>query len=274
MTSQLISNTQQIYTCNLVLTDRSKTLPVNDLHAPDRILDPVVVTIVAQTGHFIFQVNHALATLLDSPTADSLKLTMPNDLMAELRRSALLDELGRAQSGITFCTRYSDSNQDLSQQGHDRYPPATHQSASQPIDQLVLRTVVSLDGDIINQVDRVFLDHPACLRVTIAHNHLIAKAMACLRSNTAAFLSIILQISPVLVIGATVATNARDLFSEARHDLFASLQWVATSCLSLALPMLRRQIIATIKSWLWRCLMVPTTPIGRVAHWTIGRFMP
>lgn len=229
---------------------------------PTAEFSSATVTIVAEPGYFVFQVTAAVVALLNSPIAQTLSLRLPKELVGELRRSALLDEFGRAQSGITFCTWVGDAS------------PANKMPNEGLVGRLVLRSVFSLDGDVINQVDQALLQHPDCLAIAIAHNRLVLEAMACLRSNAAAFMSLLLNLVPLVVIGATTIINLHNSLSELWQDPISVLSWIAPSCLSVALPLKKRQIIITFKHWLWRSLMEPQTLTGRIAQWMIGRLMP
>lgn len=246
-------SSRSFFLCEFVPARKLVVLPTTRVNSATP-----TVTIVAEPGYFIFHVTTVVVGLLNSPIAPALTLRLPKELVGELRRSALLDECGRTQSGITFCSWVEDASS----------------SEAGPVGRFVLRSVFSLDGDVINQVDQALLQHPDCLAIAMAHNRLVLEAMTCLRSNMETFLSLLLNFVPIVVIGTATIANLHKSFNEIWQDPGLVLSWIATLCLSIALPLGKRQMITIFRHWLWRSLMEPQTLTGRMAQWMIGRLMP
>ncbi|PSB02717.1 hypothetical protein [Merismopedia glauca] len=91
------------------------------------------------------------------------KLYLSRDLLDNLRTCALSEGEhrnggNRFQSGMTFCTYYQKNGE------------------ASFSDKILMRTAISLDGDIINQVRKECLNNPQkCLAIGTAHHWLIAQ---------------------------------------------------------------------------------------------------
>ncbi len=138
--------------------------PQTVVPVPQRLVDCVV----EKDGQFWFYLNRRLVAegMRSRQLNESLKF--PPSLLVSLRRAAIWDvgatvksnQVSEAtiQSGLTFCTHFDN--------------------------RLVLRTVVSLDGDVLNQIESRLMDSPdECLAVTTVHYWLMDQLTGELRSD-------------------------------------------------------------------------------------------
>ncbi|MBE9127019.1 MULTISPECIES: hypothetical protein [unclassified Coleofasciculus] len=101
------------------------------------------------------------------------RLYVPRDLLATLRDYTLIDWENRLQSGLTFCTYYRRGESE----------------------EALMRSVISLDGDILHQIRRDCLEHPNfCQALTSAHYWLIEQLMSQLRLGAFLPLNLLLNL--------------------------------------------------------------------------------
>lgn len=240
------------FNCQLLPAGSSQTI-IDDRAAA------TIVKIMSESGQFIFYLNQSVISLLGETEPTQVALEMPPDLIADLRRYALVDENGRFQSDFTFCTHYTD-------------PIKTWQSNILPRSgEIVLRTVIALDGDVIYQINRDFLQHPLCLGVTTAHHWLIQQLMGHLQGNAGSYVRQVLRAMPIAIVGTTTATNLIGMATHAMQDPLMAMQSIVLSSLSFALPLAERQITAWVKLFIFRGLLNPKTLAGKIAQLVIGR---
>ncbi|MBD2002413.1 MULTISPECIES: hypothetical protein [Cyanophyceae] len=114
--------------------------------------------------------------------------------LGELRSYALLDAENRLQSGLTFCTYYY------------------HVTREKVADNIVMRSVISLDGDIIHQIRHdCLVDSTWCLAIATAHHWLVAQLLNNLHLKTALLLKWISWGLSLLVVLPTVIVYIQQL---------------------------------------------------------------
>jgi len=121
-----------------------------------------------QSRFILFNLDQQLLDGILQAKAEKLRLEISEGLLTELRSYALVDGESRLQSGLTFCTAYRF------ELGRKRVPSAA--------EEIILRSVISLDGEIINQIRRDSLqDGTWCLAIATAHHWLISQLLYQLR---------------------------------------------------------------------------------------------
>ena len=122
-------------------------------------------------------------------------LEISKSLLTQLRYFALSDGenrqgANRFQSGLTFCTYY--------------YKPEELQSEN-----IVMRSVISLDGDIINQIQREALETPKkCLAIANSHYWLINQLLNQLRITSILWVNWVSWGISLLLVAAMVIPYA------------------------------------------------------------------
>lgn len=165
---------------------------------------------------------------------DSLQLS-PH-LLTDLRYYALIDDENRWQSGLTFCTYYQRGNSE----------------------EALMRSVISLDGDIIHQIQRNCLERPKfSSQITSAHYWLIEQVMGQLRLRRViplTRLSHLLAWGLALLIGLVTVILFISVFLNQPWMLLGVIVMVCLFCIGfqrifrLFLPRLRRWIMQRILS--------------------------
>lgn len=132
--------------------------------------DRLVQCIHLEEGEFVFHLNELVIKSLDQVRSNGDRLNIPprhlSRLLVPLREVALIERGSepRFQSGLTFKSYYV--------------------SPQERKGQFVVRTVVSLDGDIINQIHQDLIAEPYCLDLVQVHYWLIDQLLAYLRVKT------------------------------------------------------------------------------------------
>jgi hypothetical protein len=231
-------------------------------------LPPVLdsrIAIAVDAGQFLFYLTSKELPALEYAMEHDYRLAVPKALLSRLRQYALIDEQGYPQSGITFCTHYTDDRQLVSQ-----LSPVLAESGEDailfPTGQLVLRTMVSLDGDLIHQVTDAHLRHPACLMISASHHWIAGQLMRQLRLSITSPIDTIVNVIPPVVVGSTVVANLGQMASSPGD----ALRWIGISGTSFLLPLARRELKAIV----WRSLTaVPHSVTGKLVRWFMVRYL-
>jgi len=114
--------------------------------------------VVSKDGQFWFYLDRELVEVGLKCCQQNQTLLFSDSLLTQLRQAVVWDTGGlsepdssfNVQSGLTFCTHFED--------------------------RLVLRTVMSMDGDVLNQIDRQLL-HTSddCLKLNQVHHWLLTQ---------------------------------------------------------------------------------------------------
>lgn len=140
---------------------------VNPPETPGSLIAPCIR---AEEGEFVFYLNPLMLRQIEGVRLGGDRLTIPPrqlaPILVDLRQLVVLDNVswGTIQSALTFKTFYVGNE---AKEG-----------------KFLLRTVLSPDGDIINQVSRELLDRPECLQVVQSHNWLINELLSFLQLRT------------------------------------------------------------------------------------------
>ena len=140
----------------------------------------------------MFYLNEPMLQAIQSARGCGENLEIPWKLLAEFRKLVVFDGqlFNRIQSGLTFCTYYVDSVN--SQQ--------TGRSARGGQGQIVLRTMLSPDGDIINQVCHDYLQHDRCWEIVVAHHWLINQLLGNLGTKTGQVIQVLSWVASFLSV--------------------------------------------------------------------------
>jgi len=140
---------------------------INPPQTPGSLIAPCIR---AEDGEFVFYLNPLMLQHIEGVRLGGDRLIIPPRqlarLLVDLREMVVIDTTsqGTIQSALTFRTFYVGNN---TKEG-----------------KFLLRTVLSPDGDLINQVGRELLDRPECLRVVQSHNWLINELLNFLQLRT------------------------------------------------------------------------------------------
>lgn len=132
------------------------------------------IKVKVERGEFSFCLNEAIVNQIQQAQATGYYLRIPSKLLVQLGYYACLSDTqgNRLQSGLTFYSYYFGSLESL-------------QSQSLSDSQLnrKMRSVISLDGDVIHQVCQDFLQSPNCEATILAHYWLSDQLLSSLRTN-------------------------------------------------------------------------------------------
>ncbi len=166
---------------------------------PVPVVRQLVDCVVEKDGQFWFYLNRRLVAEAMRSRQLNASLKFPPPLLASLRRAAIWDigatlksdqfDQATIQSGLTFCTHFDN--------------------------RLVFRTVVSLDGDVLNQIESRFLDTPdECLLVNTVHHWLMQQLTDQLRSDIRQLLGGLawtIAIAPPVLTAAASANHLNEV---------------------------------------------------------------
>lgn len=132
------------------------------------------IKLKVEQGEFNFYLNEVVVDQIQQAQATNCSLQVPSKLLAQLGYYACLnDTQGRKlQSGLTFYSYYFDSLGSLQSQ-----------SSSDSHVKRKIRSFISLDGDIIHQVCKDFLQDSNCEATILAHYWLSDQLLSSLRTN-------------------------------------------------------------------------------------------
>jgi hypothetical protein len=168
-------------------------------------------------------------------------LEISKSLLTQLRYFALSDGenrqgANRFQSGLTFCTYYSN--------------PADLQNS----ENIVIRSVISLDGDIINQIQREALETPKkCLAIASSHYWLINQLINQLKITSTLWMNWVSWGISLLLVAAMIIPYAGRLIQMNLLTLLIPLlmSWLFQQGIKRIL----RFTSASIGSWALRQLL-------------------
>lgn len=231
---------EQVFQCTIAPTPLSTTDPNRQ------------ITVLLRQGEFFLRLNESLIQRIQLARQRKRPLTIPEELLAALRRYTLLDDRGRPQSGLTFSTYYEDSIK-----RRLLHPGLTS-------GQIILRTIVSLDGDVIHQILEDYLYHPECLEIVQSHYWLVNQLLGSLRASTLNFIDRLTWGIATATVASAIAINL-GLNNFAQHPELA-LQTVGASAVSFLLPLGWTQFKGSLSPKINRFLLgqlVSRSPLGR-----------
>jgi hypothetical protein len=193
-------------------------------------------------------------------------LSISRDLLTQLRYYALSEgenrqRKNRFQSGLTFCTCYE---------------PISAPPEPKP-ENMVMRSVISLDGDIIHQIRRDCLKDPkTCLALATSHYWLINQLLNQLHIKATRWLNWFSWGLSLVIVAAMAIPYAEHLIPLNPLTLLGSftMSWLLQEgirrLLVFLLPLLRR--------WAWRQLLLrflsPKPLDKKIAQIILRRIVP
>jgi hypothetical protein len=218
------------------------------------------IQICLEQGQFAFYLHEKVLLTIQRSLIQPNSLSIAPRLLTRLQHYALLDETGYPQSGLTFCTYYSD------RPFPDAQTPQTSSLQVSPFGDgdLVLKSVIAWDGNILHQICDRYLIHPQGRAIVSAHHWLVYQLLSQIPHPIAPPLKSLLWRLASIVMGLALLLCIPLLF------IFplAALLLIGLSCLVLLLPQRHRQV----NRWLWRSLSA-RNPIQRdFATWVITQY--
>ncbi len=238
-------------------------------------LSLIAERIRCEEGQFMFDLDAETVARIQEAIAQQETLLLSRERIAQLRQSAIWDDRDRQflQSGLTFCTCYPVQRRSQATPG---CPPT---AAGLPRT-IVLRTVVSLDGDILNQVRSDYLAHPDCRAIAGAHYWLVAQLTDQLDISLSQYLESrvgrLLRLLPWTPVVYSILHQGQQFTLESFGTwasqaflelglawvLQVGLQWLITSLLSLTGRLALRYALS------------PSPALRKIANQLLGRFIP
>lgn len=119
-----------------------------------------------EEGQFFFYLNPPVLSELQIARNKRDRISLPESLLQQLPQVLFVNGT-TSQSALTFCTYYVEPQSDAQ--------VAPEVSKLREKGQIIIRTVLSLDGEMIHQVDRSYLSHSHCLELVRTHHWLISQ---------------------------------------------------------------------------------------------------
>ncbi|MBZ8183151.1 hypothetical protein [Oscillatoria salina] len=179
-----------------------------------------------------FYLSEAYLEQIELARETGAKLNLSRPFLTDWRYYALFDEQNRFQSGLTFSTYY--------EQGNSNIP--------------LMRSVISLDGDILHQIANDCLSLPDfALKITSAHYWLIEQLLAQLRLEAQNWLNWFSWGLSLIIVAVTVLGNLEKLLPINPITLLAPLlmAWL----LQVGIKRLLLLILPHFRRWLLRQLL-------------------
>lgn len=163
------------------------------------------------------------------------RLEISPAFLADLRYYSLIDGENHFQSGLTFCTYYGKGKSQ----------------------EALIRSVISLDGDIMQQIKRDCLENPHFYRqIAAAHYWLIEQLLTQLRIGSLVKLNLVVIILSWTIALLLMAGMVMLLISKFLNYLWMFLVAVVmTWLLQVGLQMLLRLFLPKIRRWILRRIL-------------------
>lgn len=213
-----------------------------------------------------FNLNKALIKKILKARSQGKSLSISLDLLTELRYCTLSDgenhkRQNRLNSSLTFCTYYNLQ---------DRFD-------EDPAENIVMRSAIGFDGDIIHQIRRDRLENPKeCLAIASAHYWLIEQLLSQLRLGGIPWLNVLSWVlSLVMPIVILVGYVSRQI----PFNPWSVLISLAIAYLwRINIKYLLRFFSSRIRRWIWRQLLLrflsPQSLEKKIAKGMLKRFVP
>ncbi|NES96516.1 MAG: Na+/H+ antiporter NhaA [Desertifilum sp. SIO1I2] len=133
---------------------------------------PSVQYIRIEEGQVFFYLNPLILSEIREGKKQGTPLPLSEELLWNTQQLLAVDvqqTRSYPQSGLTFCTYYVEPQSD------SQVPPEL--SKWREKGQIAVRTVLSLEGEILNQIDCHYLSHPQCLELLRTHHWLVSQML-------------------------------------------------------------------------------------------------
>ena len=225
------------------------------------------VLITADHGEFEFHFTPDGLDRLTEACYQKRAPQLPDQLRSTIRQATLYQvipptyrrtrsrAIAYAQSGISFCTVYHDGKD-----GDARR---------------VVRTVLSIDGDLLQQISHHALSHPRCGEMIAVHHWLSGQLLHQLRLSISVYIDKIMVGGSLSVFLVNCGHSLPLLVTEPLLALpqlalgaIASMGWMViwSFCRGSVLPRLNRWIVR----WVWQQLIMPQSRGRSLAGWLLG----
>ena len=159
-------------------------------------------------------------------------LEISHQLLADLRYYALIDGESRLQSGLTFCTYYLRGG----------------------VEEALMRSVISTDGDIIHQIKSDCLERPKfCYTIASAHYWLIDQLLSQLRLRVLLKVNLLSWALSILITAGTVIPYIQQLMQSSPWMLLTPV--VMSWFLQVGLKRLLMLLLPSVGRWALRQLL-------------------
>ncbi|MGK7926231.1 MAG: hypothetical protein AB4290_13475 [Spirulina sp.] len=179
-----------------------------------------------------FHLNEEVLSQIEQARSQGLSLFIKPKFLADLRYYLLFDEYSGLSCGINVSTYYLEEN----------------------TEQTVMRSLISIDGDILYQVDRRYLEQPdLAIALTSAHYWLIEQLLGKLRLEGKLLL---FWVSWILSLGFSLYAFWPSFLEFWQQDLLGILKMIGIFLLfSLPLQQILRYLVGFIMGRIWSFLL-------------------
>jgi len=179
-----------------------------------------------------FHLDKDILTSIQQAQETGRPLEISHQLLADLRYYALIDGESRLQSGLTFCTYYLRGG----------------------VEEALMRSVISTDGDIIHQIKSDCLERPKfCYTIASAHYWLIDQLLSQLRLRVLLKVNLLSWALSILITAGTVIPYIQQLMQSSPWMLLAPV--VMSWFLQVGLKRLLMLLLPSVGRWALRQLL-------------------
>jgi len=179
-----------------------------------------------------FHLDKDILTSIQQAQETGRPLEISHQLLADLRYYALIDGESRLQSGLTFCTYYLRGG----------------------VEEALMRSVISTDGDIIHQIKSDCLERPKfCYTIASAHYWLIDQLLSQLRLRVLLKVNLLSWALSILITAGTVIPYIQQLMQSSPWMLLTPV--VMSWFLQVGLKRLLMLLLPSVGRWALRQLL-------------------
>ena len=179
-----------------------------------------------------FHLDKDILTNIQQAQETGRPLEISHQLLADLRYYALIDGESRLQSGLTFCTYYLRGG----------------------VEEALMRSVISTDGDIIHQIKSDCLERPKfCYTIASAHYWLIDQLLSQLRLRVLLKVNLLSWALSILITAGTVIPYIQQLMQSSPWMLLTPV--VMSWFLQVGLKRLLMLLLPSVGRWALRQLL-------------------
>ena len=213
------------------------------------------------------------------------QISVPRDLMVALRQYAFWQggRQGYPLAGITFGTRYVDAPERCEQLQAEGGCDSPTGRPCQRIP-LALRSVISLDGDILHQIRSDSLQNPRFPEIASAHHWVISQLMANFRISASQYIDshpyiiLIRKLITWVPVGCGTGFTLFRAIQLQSADFYALKQYLIGLLISALGPLSSRAftkiLLPTVANWALRQIISPDPRMRSFARRILGRFIP
>jgi hypothetical protein len=242
---------------------QSQSLPKVSL--ADVVPNASQILLTTDGSEFIFHFNQEGLVRIQTARSQNLTLQAPVAIISQLRQASLAEIVpppprpNTPQNiGTAFSTAY--------------YAGISYHHGKPQ----VVRTVISLDGDVIQQICRDYLAHPQFAAIVSAHHWLATQLLQQLRLSLAGVANMVMGGMSAIAFLLTLLHHFQDLLLQPIHTLDTMLPFLTLSLLPAVIWRLFRQQLLpwlnrTVLRWVMKNASNQDSGLRKFATWGLHK---